>query len=147
MKTLLAKFTSDEEIINRLFELYPDQVKNKEGYQITLMLLRKKKPRYTDFSIEVSTQEDWFDKEKYTDVVGKKDGDDTRWALDSSTFSEWLGFTISPKSFEEFSELDVLCHCLWEMTWHGYTDEEIGKHRKYLNDTVKKIERDLDKKE
>ena len=32
-------------------------------------------------------------------------------------WDEWLGMEIEAETLEKYSELDILCHCFWEMTW------------------------------
>lgn len=48
-------------------------------------------------------------------------------------WDEWLGMEIEAEILERYSELDILCHCFWEMTWCGYSMEKVKKFRKRLD--------------
>ncbi|NLO51569.1 MAG: hypothetical protein GX103_10490, partial [Bacteroidales bacterium] len=49
----------------------------------------------------------------------------------------WLGMEISQESLQHFSELEIISHCLYEMTFVGFEEEEIQKE---LNSLEKSIE-------
>ena len=53
-------------------------------------------------------------------------------------WDEWLGMEIEAETLEKYSELDILCHCFWEMTWCGYSMEKVKKFRKRLDRTLQK---------
>lgn len=36
--------------------------------------------------------------------------------------------TISKESLDYFSELEIIVHCLYEMTFMGFSDEDIQKN-------------------
>ena len=40
---------------------------------------------------------------------------------------------IEAETLEKYSELDILCHGVWEMTWCGYSMEKVEKFRKRLD--------------
>lgn len=44
--------------------------------------------------------------------------------------------TISQATLENFSELEIIAHCLFEMTFIGFDKEEIQEELKSLNKTV-----------
>jgi hypothetical protein len=48
-------------------------------------------------------------------------------------WDEWLGMEIEADTLEKYSELKILCHVFWEMTWCGYSMEKIIKFRKRLD--------------
>jgi hypothetical protein len=53
---------------------------------------------------------------------------------------------ITEESLKNFSELDILAHCLWEMTWHGYTNRSIQARMKDLKLRVDEIQEMEEKK-
>jgi len=130
MKNLLDKFT-DQEILKRLFQLYPDQKKSKAGYVSALAELRVTKPKKSvGMKIRLRSIHDDIDPkniEDYVSVDGYKRGSPTGWAIEYTPWSEWLGWKITKESFKNFSELDIMTYCLWEMTWSGYSSSEIKK--------------------
>jgi hypothetical protein len=129
----LIKEIPFEEVKKRLNVLYPNSKRNIKGYENVYKLLLKKRPRKSTTIISL----EWVEKEKdsddggYWDVHGREPNDDTRWALDLSTFSQWSGFTVGPELPLRKDKVTLLCHILWEMTFHGYSDKEIRNfHRK-----------------
>ena len=40
-------------------------------------------------------------------------------------WAEWLGMEIDPDTLTRYTEPDIIAHCLWEMTFFGYTLEDI----------------------
>lgn len=138
-KDLVDKFSNNDAIFERLFTLHPDSKRSQPGYEKVLKEIRILAPVKTTFKIRVETVEDWYDKSKYTDVSGYNTKDKTVYAIEYSPWAEWLGMTISTKSLKQFSELDIFCECLWEITWSGYNQKEIKKTIDGLMNTVKEI--------
>ena len=146
MKNLLKKFT-DEEILLRLFELYPDQEKSLKGYMLTLKELRETRPKKSKMKICVSTviddlAEEDEDKE-YVHVDGYLRGSKWHYAIEYSPWAEWLGMEVTKKSLKNFTELDIVAYCLWEMTWSGYSDKEVQKNYKDIIETTAKAMKDI----
>jgi len=50
--------------------------------------------------------------------------------LEFTPWKEWLGMGIHPESLAHFSEQEILAHCLHEMTFMGFEEEQIQKHIK-----------------
>lgn len=121
---LLAKHTSDEQIIHRLVELYPDQAGN-GGYGPALANLRTVTPTTSDWSIVLA---DYLDDGKpVVDVSGYDSDGDGPLGVSYTPWREWLASPISPATLTSFTELDILAHCLWEMTWIAFDDETVDE--------------------
>ena len=116
-----------EEVGPVLVSLYPGQKSSLVGYEKVLAQLRTIEPISSDWHIVVEWVEDWFDGKPYVHVCGRKRGDDQNWALDFTDWAEWLGMEIAPPSFETFTGIEVLAHCLYEMTWFGFTLEDVAE--------------------
>lgn len=58
------------------------------------------------------------------DVSGVDDAG-MEWALSFTPWAQWLGLTVSVKG-SELTPADMVCHILWEMTWHG-TEQDAQK--------------------
>lgn len=41
---------------------------------------------------------------------------------------------IDPGSISNYPETDIIAHCLWEMTFYGYTQEAIKKQSAQLKE-------------
>ncbi len=143
---LLAKF-DDKAIIKQVIKLYPDQKKNMEGYVRALDEIRNTQPKATDVSIVVSVvkakDDPFYEKgdKDWVDICGVK-GEEDRYAIGMTSWREWLSMPISEVSLKSFSELDILAHCLWEMTWYGYSNRRIQRRMGDLRRTVEKIRED-----
>lgn len=135
-KQLLDKFT-DEQIIRRIIYRYRGEKKNIRGYEIALKILRKKRGRKTNVSIVVERVTDMAG-EKYVHVNGRKRGSPFGWAIELTSWSEWLNMKINPKTLTEFKELDILAYYLWEMTFFGYSDQSVRNKARMLDERVKK---------
>ena len=46
-------------------------------------------------------------------------------AIEFTSWDRWLGMHIDPLTLKEFSEPEIICHCLNEMTYAGFEEEEI----------------------
>ena len=130
-KELLEKH-SNETIIKKLIELYPDQNKNKDGYEKALQELKSLKPKADKMVIvliRVRKSKKWDIDEPYVDVHGKSKGDEIGYGLSFTPWEKLLGMKI--KSY--FNQIEVLAHCLWEFTWYGYSNKEVSEDFKKLS--------------
>jgi len=57
-------------------------------------------------------------------------------ALEWTAWSQWLGFKIHQDAIDEWTEIEIICHCLIEMTLDGFTQNEIQNTR---NSMVSKV--------
>jgi hypothetical protein len=146
MKLLeLLQKTSWNNVKQCLLEVYPDS--DSSLYEKHFLQLRYLKPQLTKMRIvlEVVTAKN-EDDETYVDVYGQ-DGtkhqelEDFKWyseqarteigtqevkyALDFTSWEEWLEMVIEPNTLLEFSDAQVIAHCLWEMTFHGFEQHKI----------------------
>lgn len=65
------------------------------------------------------------------------------WALDFSTWSDWLTWRIDSEVHKNFSEVDIICHCLWEMTFMGFDEKSIKNKCDSLFKRVNKVKKAL----
>lgn len=97
------------------------------GYLSVLEELSKLTPKDTTMLLVVSEVQDDFDGKTYTDVSGNEEehGELQRFALGFTSWDEWLDMEIDKSSVENYLAADLLAHILWEMTFFGYTNEEV----------------------
>jgi len=50
-----------------------------------------------------------------------------------------MGMDIDAGSLSKYFAADILGHCLWEMTFYGYTLEAIRKQAKQLKEHARRI--------
>ncbi len=113
-----------------LLKLYPDQDKNISAYKSIYAELQKMEP--VDSAIEIVIEQE-FDEESQEYGIGNVYGIDhsstneitNGVALEFTKWNKWLGMKIQEKTIKEFTELQIIAHCLYEMTFVGYTEEEI----------------------
>ncbi len=141
-KNLVKKFKDHEAVADRLVELYPDMKRSREGYLDVMNELQTLKSKASKFTIIIEEVEDWFDKTKYVSVSGSLPKDEQSWAIEYTCWEEWLDMEISKESLKNFSELDIYCHCLWEMTWSGFSQEPIQEKINSLMEAVEEIRKE-----
>jgi len=111
--------------------LYPDQGKNIEAYHEIFQKLREMTPKESKLQISLEQCfEDETNEESYVHVSGLEPNPDNSNEIESFgiefvPWSEWLGMSIHQKTLKEFNELEIIAHCLYEMTFYGYDEETI----------------------
>lgn len=55
-------------------------------------------------------------------------------------WEEWLGMEISPDAMDRFTPAEVVAHCLWEMTYLGFSIEVIRRRRADLDEQIKEMD-------
>ena len=142
-KNLIYKYNWND-VQSTFMQLYPDQEKSIEGYKEVFEELRYIKPVETKMRIVIEDVYDEYDKNNYTHVSGKdgtlnkesnpehfKDDDignqEVSYAIEFTDRAEWLAMDIDHESLSRYSELEIIGHCLWEMTFCGFTREDIKR--------------------
>lgn len=140
MKILLNQFT-DEQILKRYVRLYPGQKKSLKGYELALKELRSTRSQKTGMQISITAEED--DGEKYFHVSGVYPASKNKiaYAIGFVPWRKWLSmeFNYIP---EGMTDLDKLCHCLFEMTWYGFSNKEVNDELKKLDKISKQFNKD-----
>lgn len=128
-----------------LIALYPDQTENIEAYKEIFYKLRKMSPIESDIQIVLERYcDDEAEEESYVDVSGKSLTPDNTsqaesLAIEFVPWNEWLGMPINKKSLVEFNELEIISHCLYEMTFIGFDEKVIQKQYQNLKKTVEQL--------
>ena len=78
------------------------------------------------------------------DVFGIIKGDKNHYALEMTSWDEWLNFNVLDKCIEVYGNADVAAHSLYEMTFFGYSsktvDERVKEEKRILDKGVREIE-------
>jgi hypothetical protein len=129
-----------------LLKLYPDEKENISGYEEVFNKLRVLRPKESDISILVSWEKDDFDQTDYVNVSGYYNNPDKNTdeltnslAIEFTPWSDWLGMDVDPNTLKTFNELEIISHCLYEMTFVGFEEEEIQAEMDRINDIVEEI--------
>jgi hypothetical protein len=127
-----------------LLKLYPDQAKNIEAYQDVFSKLQTMKSLKTKTHIEVAQRyADKLNEEDYVEVYGIEQNrtatKSTHVAIEFTPWKTWLGMEISTKTLKEFNELEIISHCLYEMTFVGFNEADIQKELSSLKKSVDEL--------
>lgn len=124
-----------------LTNLYPDQLKSIEMYESVFESIQRMTITESDIQIVLQQcNDEENNEESYVDVSGSKKNSNfestENLAIEFVPWTEWLGMAVGQETMIEFSELEIVSHCLYEMTFVGFDEEEIQKQFSSINKTV-----------
>jgi hypothetical protein len=140
----LAKKASRARVREIAFKHYQE---NHQGYNKVQDILANIEPVETEYTIHVDYVEEEFgrpleDYEKYHHVFAKKEGEpDMTYSLGFSPWAEWAGCTIAKETLKKYKKADIVTHCIYDMTFYGWTEEETQKQAKELQERIDDMER------
>lgn len=151
----LIRTYDKETVLAALYEYYPDQIKSDLGYRSMWDELLTYEPVISESGMKVHIDHapiDEPDDEPWIHVHGKSDripaGEefnhvtlDTYYALEYRPWPEWLGYEIVNNT--EHSEVEVVAHILWEMSWAGYTNVQVQDRLQEIVEAADSIETDF----
>jgi len=108
--------------------LYRDQTESIENYRLVYEALKFLQPVYSDIKIVLYQYFDDDGQSSVVDVSGvnpKPDDITNGLALEFTSWDKWLGMDINSLTLKEFTEQEIICHCLNEMTYAGFDEEDI----------------------
>lgn len=113
-------------------KLFPDQHEFADDYEKMFQQLKEMQPKASDITIDIETIHDTYDDTYYVDVSGyytnpakRNDEISNSLAIEFVPWAEWLGMPIDKNSLKNFNELEIIAHCLNEMSYSGFEQEEI----------------------
>jgi hypothetical protein len=68
------------------------------------------------------------------------------YALEYTPWGEWLNFIISEETLSQYSELEIITYCMFEMTWSGYDEEIIQGHLAMFEERYNEMVEDIENK-
>lgn len=128
-----------------LLQLYPDQEKMVDQYRNVFEKLKFLEPEEYDISIILTENDcdpdDESELKTYVDVSGRKNENDLNsitdsYAIEFLEWSKWLGMDLAPETTKKFSDLEIIAHCIYEMTFIACNEEEIKGQFETINDRV-----------
>lgn len=119
-------------VATTFLEIYPEAENNIKGYEQVFEKLTEMQPEKIDMTIVISIENGTADDDQYIEVTGlynnpKSDDEHYSQGIELTPWREWLGMDISKESLNNFSQQEILVHCLYEMTFAGFSEEEIEK--------------------
>ena len=137
----LIKQVKWQDVAIALVSDHPWCRKSLEGYRKVFDTLYLMDSVDSEFCIKIELSPDILEPNRlYTDVVGIKEGVDERWGLSFSPWKEWLGMVVSKDSLDTYSASRIVANCIYEMTFHGFTEETINQEIQKLKDSIKESE-------
>ena len=131
-----------------MLKLYPKQEINIDGYEEIYYKLLSLEPTETGQTLHIRSNEGYEpDDPPWFDVFGK-DGSmneyapehEQTFALEFTPWSAWLSMPIHYMTMEQHSNVDILAHCLYGMTFCGFDEEAIKEQMDELDRRAKSIE-------
>jgi len=125
-----------------LLRLYPDQKKVINGYKYVFQTLRLMRDRYNKEGMVINIRKVGRGKNSYFCVSGAciLNGIRQSYALEYTPWSKWLGYEVDKKVLIKMPKEEIVAHCLWEMTFMGFTQNKIRSRLSVLRRLIKDIE-------
>ena len=128
-----------------LLQLYPGEKYRISSYEKVFDDLKFLESTDTEISIVISWVKDDFDNLEYVDVSGCERIDtqlpneqNHSLALEFTSWDKWLGMDVDEKTLQDFTEFEIISHCLYEMTFISFDQkiiqEEIDKLEKLADE-------------
>jgi hypothetical protein len=129
-----------------LLNLYPAQEEIFDDYKTVFESLQVLEPENSEILIvlieyECDSSEGNEPESTYVDVSGRKPFPETNsisdsYAIEFVKWEKWLGMGLAPETLDNFNELEIIAHCLFEMTFCGYQQEEIQEQFDSINKSI-----------
>jgi hypothetical protein len=120
-----------KDIRDAIVRLYPDYESELEGYQQVFQKLKTLTPAKTSLRLLVDLVYSEHAGEFHVEVRGVEPSDEnsspTSFAIGTTSWTEWLGMELDENALKDFSEFDIVAFCLYEMTFFGFTVEDIQR--------------------
>lgn len=140
LNDLIEKFEW-KSLEKKMAELYPGMKENHHKFEIVLNVLKKLEAQKLDENIAIMVENfsEERDRELITwfEVTGFDPKNEYYYGISMMPWEKWLGMEINQESIKDYSLEELLVHILWEMTYYGFTQEEIGKMKEQLSYPVK----------
>lgn len=127
-----------KDVCKVFLRLYPNQNRSISGYEKIYKKLRSKPVKDSLLTLYCDTIEPHFkgDEQSY-DIYGikaknSKDGESDKFSLSLLSWSEWMGTPLSDKILNSYSIEEIISHCLFEMTFHGFSELDVRNFKKEL---------------
>jgi hypothetical protein len=114
----------------------PDAVADALG-ELRSLALDPAASRY-QLSIELTPPVDPND-QPFWDVSCIKEDDPDRCCLDLSRWEEWLALRVPQSLLDKMTAAEIVAHCVWEMTFYGFSQEKIAAFRAELECSATEI--------
>ena len=132
----------------KLLDLYPGEKFRISAYKDIFFQLQVMTEKKSDMSIVIGKE---YDRDApngyYVGVSGRKkdNANDEHeitpfYAIEFTPWDEWLSMEIDSNTINEFTELDIIAHCLYEMTFIGFDETKIQGELNHLAKAAEAVE-------
>lgn len=129
------------EVLKSMLEIYPNQENNLVAYDKMLdKLIVMEADKNPDMVLVVLPEEDYFCGEMVDDVVGFSIKNQQTYAIEFTPWKEWLGMTVCEKSLEYYGDIPFIVHCLYEMSFVSFEEDDIKNEIDILKEREEEIE-------
>lgn len=125
------------EVMNGFIRYLPKQVNLLDQYFKMVKQLQKLKPVASSKQILIRKKIGEEENTLFYDVCGiiantetdplSEDKQGEFWAIEFTDWSIWLGMQIATETMNSFSEIEIMVHCMDEMTFCGFSQAKIKK--------------------
>lgn len=125
-----------------LLKLYPDLKKLIKGYKYVFNTLKLMRPKYSKKGMIIDIEKVGRGKNAYFSVSGvcTEKGIKQSYAIEYTPWSEWLGCEVDKQVLKKMTKEEIAAHCLWEMTFAGFTQDKIRREINMLRKRAKDVE-------
>jgi len=142
LKEIIA--TSNWEAVRKTFlRNYPDEKKSIRGYEFVYKKLRAKSPTISSMALSCSKGEPVLKgDDQFHDIYGidgtkREDGELEKFSLSLTPWSQWLGSSLSKDILNNYTKEEIISHCLYDMTFYGFSEADMKKAKKELDTRMK----------
>lgn len=137
----LVKTHSWPTIARTFEEIYPGEMESLKGYREIYHKLQTMLPEESGLSIDLKMERDDFDGEEYVDVSGiyknpQSPEEHHPHGLEFVPWRQWLGMDIAKESLANFTQVEIVVHCLREMSFVSFSETEIEAEKEAINKQV-----------
>lgn len=144
LKEIIDSVSWDEvsQVLKNEYE--EDWNKSSFGFENVFNRLREIEPKQSDRKIIVYKADDLVYGGQFVGVSHLKNGE--RWVASFTSWREWLGMNVTKDSLKEFKLHEIAAHCLWEMTYYGFSEVKIEESEKNMVQAVTEALEEINKK-
>ncbi len=142
----IIKASKWEDVRKSILSNYPDQENVLKGYEIVYKKLRSKAPLKSEMVLVCELNEPFLkNDEPFYEMYGtngtkREDGEFEKFSLSLSPWSKWLGSRFSETTLKNLTKEEIIAHCLYDMTFHGFSEADLKKAGQKLDKQVKDME-------
>ena len=129
-----------EDTRDAIVRLYPDHESELDGYKQVFEKLKTLTPIPSNLQLRIELVYSNHTGEYLLETKSINPAQETGktgslFILEITPWAKWLGMELDAQTLEKFSEFDIVAHCLYEMTFFGFTLEDIQKTANAIGDS------------